>query len=665
MNSIIQESSSSFLADKLVNNSIQSDKISTHDSPIIQMQNRGDNVALSTISNLATDDATATTTPSQNFLSCPSCSRNIVDYDFIICVVCDEKFHFQCQNITSHFFKPMSFETLERFQCMQCNASLKDLSICELESIYQITERSANSLKSPDTIVKTVPNNNEPVKLSLEIGTSDNISRSNPQDHLHLNMHSIKQPTNARAPENITPSSQTHIDQSDTTNKHTKQSVPKKQKNTSSDRIPLQDEWKWGIYRQSDRIPEASRQAQRPNINQQVQQAQMFNPQPSELATQIPISDSNNCIAVDQTSSQQFLVNQSYRNQGNGESNMKFKVTEDVSNTLSNDSKNSFAVREDLKIKVHEDKYNTLNRDSENSFAVRIENVMEKVPNSSIQDRHSTVSNLPHDSHQNIKFISSATTNSKNCFAVKHMKETKNLDNYPKAVQPHPNHPVHSKLKNGTSFLDKGQIILIDPDIAPPVNRMIGTDSGHDAYRTALDTLKEIILKYQETHSIIIAGDFNASFIRHYKDSQDELFKQFCKENGMELPVKYPTDHTYFQGTSRSQIDYILVKFIENNMRLKDLIQVKILCEGHNTSDHSPVSADLCIELSASQKQYRENIRTKINIEKENKDNNALKVQEVLKDRKYLIIRTPYGIDQATNQLLTGLNNALDTCYSR
>ncbi|VDH91245.1 Hypothetical predicted protein [Mytilus galloprovincialis] len=56
-----------------------------------------------------------------------------------------------------------------------------------------------------------------------------------------------------------------------------------------------------------------------------------------------------------------------------------------------------------------------------------------------------------------------------------------------------------------------------------------GTDSGHDAYRAALYTLKEIILKHQETHSIITAGDFNASFIKHYKDSQDELFKQFVK----------------------------------------------------------------------------------------------------------------------------------------
>ncbi|CAG2193096.1 unnamed protein product [Mytilus edulis] len=77
------------------------------------------------------------------------------------------------------------------------------------------------------------------------------------------------------------------------------------------------------MYRQSDKIPEASRQVQRPNINQQVQQAQMFNPLPSEF--QLPTTDSNNCIAVDQSSSQHILFNQSYRNQGkgNGESNMK------------------------------------------------------------------------------------------------------------------------------------------------------------------------------------------------------------------------------------------------------------------------------------------------------------------------------------------------------
>ncbi|VDI06475.1 Hypothetical predicted protein [Mytilus galloprovincialis] len=276
-------------------------------------------------------------------------------------------------------------------------------------------------------------------------------------------MQSIKQPTNARAPENITSSSQTHIDQADNTNKHTKQAVPKKQKNVKQEdlksklavaeaqiaalentvmdnnntirnlklaqfghngssqnrvdylnanpnvlttnstyqnchctqldsrvteleremtnlrlinlenqmltlsnqsqnnfnsqfpvhklppqpifhatKITAPNQWMQQaqphpffhhgvptppsyMYRQSDRILEASRQTQRPNINQQVHQAQMFNPLPSKLVTKFPTSDSNKCIAVDQTSSQHFLFNQSYRNQGKGnvESNMK------------------------------------------------------------------------------------------------------------------------------------------------------------------------------------------------------------------------------------------------------------------------------------------------------------------------------------------------------
>ncbi|CAG2225453.1 unnamed protein product [Mytilus edulis] len=421
--------------------------------------------------------------------------------------------------------------------------------------------------------------------------------------------------------------------------------------------------------------------AQRTHIDQQVPQAQMFNPLPSKVVTNLQTSDSNNCIAVDQTSSQQIL----HRNQGkgNGESNMKFKVTEDESNTLSNDSKNSFAVREDLEINVHEDKYNILDKDSKNSFAVRIENAMEKAPNSSIQDRHSTVTNLPHDSHQ--KFIplidSSATTNNIHDIILlqehwlfnyekEHLKQhhTDFLTFSRHVDDDEPMSPIgrprgyggiailyRKSMSSMFSQLPDGNNRVQAIEIATTGNPTClinvylpsrGTDSGHDAYRAALDTLKEIILK-------------------HYKDPQDELFKQFCKENGLELPAKYPTDHTYFQGTSRSQIDYILIKVNENNMRLKELIQVKILREGHNTSDHYPVSADLCIELSASQKQQKEVVRTKINWEKVNKDNYALKVQEVLKDRKYLNIRTPYGIDQATNQLLTGLNNALDTCYPR
>jgi len=87
-----------------------------------------------------------------------------------------------------------------------------------------------------------------------------------------------------------------------------------------------------------------------------------------------------------------------------------------------------------------------------------------------------------------------------------------------------------------------------------------GSDQGHNLYRAALDTLREMMFKYQSTDTIIIAGDFNASFIRHYKDTQNNLFKNFCQEMQLRLPHDYPTTHTYHQGDMTSQIDYILLK---------------------------------------------------------------------------------------------------------
>ncbi|CAG2250061.1 unnamed protein product [Mytilus edulis] len=170
-----------------------------------------------------------------------------------------------------------------------------------------------------------------------------------------------------------------------------------------------------------------------------------------------------------------------------------------------------------------------------------------------------------------------------------------------------------------------------------------GTDKGHDAYRAALDILKELLLKYQRTHSIIIAGDFNASFHRQYKDTQDELFKNFCKENQIELPSNYPIDHTYHQGDSKSQIDYILTKSRENDDESTEYMQVKILREGHNTSDHYPVSAEFSVRLRTAQKQLNGDIVTKINWEKVDKTSYEQNLKEELKDRKYLNMRTPYG----------------------
>ncbi|CAC5367014.1 unnamed protein product [Mytilus coruscus] len=161
-----------------------------------------------------------------------------------------------------------------------------------------------------------------------------------------------------------------------------------------------------------------------------------------------------------------------------------------------------------------------------------------------------------------------------------------------------------------------------------------GTDKKHDAFRSALDILKELLLKYQRTHSITIAGDFNASFHRQYKETQDELFKNFCKDNQIVLPSNYSIDHTYHQGDSKSQIDYILTKPRENDNESTEYMHVKILSEGHNTSDHYPVSADFSVRLQTTQTQHSGDIVTKINWEKVDKANYEQNLKDELKHKK-------------------------------
>ena len=138
--------------------------------------------------------------------------------------------------------------------------------------------------------------------------------------------------------------------------------------------------------------------------------------------------------------------------------------------------------------------------------------------------------------------------------------------------------------------------------------------------------LREMKFKYQSTHTIIIAGDFSASFIRHYKDTQDDLFKHFCQEMQLKLPHDYPTTHTYHQGDMTSQIDYILLKELINNSRSDVLLYVEILKEGINTSDHFPVITDLYTTLKIHSKCQKSNVLSSLkweNVDKENYKQNV------------------------------------------
>ena len=69
-----------------------------------------------------------------------------------------------------------------------------------------------------------------------------------------------------------------------------------------------------------------------------------------------------------------------------------------------------------------------------------------------------------------------------------------------------------------------------------------GPDSAKD-YEDCLDQLREIVIKYQDNHTLILCGDLNGHPTKNVT-GHDRLLASFCRDLRMELP------HSYYQGDS-------------------------------------------------------------------------------------------------------------------
>ena len=82
--------------------------------------------------------------------------------------------------------------------------------------------------------------------------------------------------------------------------------------------------------------------------------------------------------------------------------------------------------------------------------------------------------------------------------------------------------------------------------------------NSHVEYAKCLDMLDSMIIKYRNSHKIVLCGDFNGTLLtaRPY-NKHDQLLQNFIKEH--ELIFELTTNHTFFHhsGSSSSQIDYI------------------------------------------------------------------------------------------------------------
>ncbi|VDI31263.1 Hypothetical predicted protein [Mytilus galloprovincialis] len=202
------------------------------------------------------------------------------------------------------------------------------------------------------------------------------------------------------------------------------------------------------------------------------------------VATQLSPLDSNNSIAVTPSIHPHSQTHHMSSTQGkvqiNTSSNKivpelitKSCVSNDISNSSSGDSKNSFAVTPSthLHSQIHhmsstqgkEIVKTVLLSEKENGMKANL-----NVPSQSGPPRDSPKP-YPENPDPNT-ILNSSNSNSKNCFAVEQRSETMISENCSDTVGLPPNKNVQHIYN---PFLDKGQTFLLDPDIAAPVTRMI------------------------------------------------------------------------------------------------------------------------------------------------------------------------------------------------
>ena len=116
-----------------------------------------------------------------------------------------------------------------------------------------------------------------------------------------------------------------------------------------------------------------------------------------------------------------------------------------------------------------------------------------------------------------------------------------------------------------------------------------GSKARDEEYDVTLIGLDEIISRYQSTHNIIIAGDFNASLRTDAPDTRDIRFREFVANHNLKISNGHPDTPTYIKPDGRecSHLDYILVT---GGVSTKN---TKVKLQDTNTSDHRPVHTEL------------------------------------------------------------------------
>ena len=190
-----------------------------------------------------------------------------------------------------------------------------------------------------------------------------------------------------------------------------------------------------------------------------------------------------------------------------------------------------------------------------------------------------------------------------------------------------------------------------------------GPDSAKD-YEDCLDQLREIVIKYQDNHTLILCGDLNGHPTKNVT-GHDRLLASFCRDLRMELPHSYYQGDSYVHkgGMGSSKIDHILV----SSEHLNAITEVKLLdLEVTNTSDHHPIAAEVSSYLvdqkQSHTKKQKPPIRYKIQWDKLDKRAYLHAVKEKVNLIQLNSMVDTFNVDrvfaQITNIITTAAENS-------
>ncbi|VDI24965.1 Hypothetical predicted protein [Mytilus galloprovincialis] len=130
-----------------------------------------------------------------------------------------------------------------------------------------------------------------------------------------------------------------------------------------------------------------------------------------------------------------------------------------------------------------------------------------------------------------------------------------------------------------------------------------GNGYSRDDYQAILDELSEIIQKYNDSYTIILGGDMNASFHRNSSNTRDIDFKLFANEHNLSLPKLCKEQDTFFHfnGKDSSQIDYFI---LNTDIVTSYNVLTRELC---NTSTHDPITITVPMEKSIDESTNSDN----------------------------------------------------------